>query len=102
MFLLQIVVKDASFLIRQHAKNVPWEPIGERRKVGRTETGMVYQQRVALTDEWGNRLSARRITVKLDQPAEDGDTEIHILTNPPHRVKATAISLRHWQRAFPG
>jgi hypothetical protein len=57
MFLLQIVVKDASFLIRQHAKNVPWEPIGERRKVGRTETGMVYQQRVALTDEWGNRLS---------------------------------------------
>ena len=98
MFLFQIVLKDAYFLIRQHATNVPWEAVGKRRKVGRTERGMVYQQRVELIDKWGNRISARRITIKLDQPTEDGDTEIHILTNLPSRVKGTRIAEAYRKR----
>ena len=92
MFLFEIALKDAYFLIREHATNAQWETVGERRKVGRTETGMVYQQRVELIDQSGTRLRARRITIKLDQPTEDGDTEIHILTNLPNRVKATRIA----------
>jgi hypothetical protein len=71
---------------------VRWEPAGERRKVGRTETGVVYQQRVDLLDGYGGRLSVRRITIRLDHPTEEGDTEIHILTNLPNRVKATRIA----------
>ena len=81
LFLFQTAANDAYFVIRQHATNAPWKAAGEQRKVGRTDTGMVYQQRVMLVDKWGNRLSARRITIKLDEPTEDGDTEIHILTN---------------------
>jgi hypothetical protein len=92
LFLFQTASNKAYFVIRQHATNVRWEPVGERRKVGRTETGVVYQQRVEAIDDWGNRLSLRRITIKLDQPTEDGDTEIHILTNLPNRVKATRIA----------
>ena len=92
LFLFQTASNQAYFIIRQHATNVRWEPVGERRKVGRTETGVVYQQRVEAIDDWGNRLSLRRITIKLDQPTEDGDTEIHILTNLPNRVKATRIA----------
>lgn len=92
LFLFQTALNKAYFVIRQHATNVRWEAVGRRRKVGRTETGVVYQQRVELTDDWGSRLSARRITIKLDQPTEDGDTEIHILTNLPNRVKATRIA----------
>jgi hypothetical protein len=84
--------KNAYFIVRQHATNVRWEVAGERRKVGRTETGVVYQQRVELIDDWGNRMSARRISIYLDHPTEDGDTEIHILTNLPKRVKATHIA----------
>ncbi len=60
--------------------------------MGRTVTGMVYQQRVDLIDDWGNRLSVRRITIKLDEPTEDGDTEIHLFTNLPNRVTATRIA----------
>lgn len=41
---------------------------------------------------WGNRVSVRRITIQLDKPTEDGDTEIHLLTNLPNRVKATRIA----------
>lgn len=92
LFLFQTAANDAYFVIRQHATNVRWETAGPRRKVGRTETGMVYQQRVDLIDDWGHRLNVRRITIKLDQPTEDGHTEIHILTNLPNRVKATRIA----------
>ena len=92
LFLFETAVNEAYFIIRQHATNVRWEAVGERRKVGRTETGVVYQQRVDLVDDWGNRLSVRRITIKLDQPTEDGDTEIHLFTNLPNRVKATVIA----------
>jgi len=92
LFLFETAVNEAYFIIRQHATNVRWEAVGERRKVGRTETGVVYQQRVDLVDNWGNRLSVRRITIKLDQPTEDGDTEIHLFTNLPNRVKATVIA----------
>jgi IS4 transposase len=105
VFLFQTAANQAYFLVRQHATNVRWEPAGERRKVGRTDTGMVYSQRVNLIDDWGNTLSARRVTVELDQPTEDGDTEIHLLTNLPKRVKATRIAQAYrgrWrlERAF--
>jgi len=92
LFLFQTAANDAYFVVRQHATNVRWEMAGELRKVGRTATGMVYQQRVDLIDDWGNRLTVRRITIMLDQPTEDGDTEIHLFTNLPNRVKATRIA----------
>jgi IS4 transposase len=92
LFLFQTAANQAYFAIRQHATNVRWEAVGERRKVGRTDTGVVYQQRVEIVDDWGNRVSVRRITIQLDEPTEDGDTEIHLLTNLPNRVKATRIA----------
>jgi len=92
LFLFQTAANQAYFLVRQHATNVRWEAVGERRKVGRIETGVVYQQRVQIIDDWGNRVSVRRLTIKLDTPTQDGDTEIHLLTNLPNRVKATRIA----------
>lgn len=92
LFLFQTDMNRAYFIVRQHKTNVPWEPTGELRKVGRTDTGTVYQQRVQLRDSFGATLIVRRITIKLDQPTEDGDTEIHLLTNLPNRVSAKAIA----------
>ena len=92
MFLFQTAANGAYFVVRQHATNVRWEAVGQRRKVGRTATGIVYQQRVDLIDAWGSRLSVRRITILLDEPTEEGDTEIHILTNLPNRGKGTRIA----------
>jgi len=92
LFLLQTDANDAYFIVRQHKTNVPWKPVGERRKVGRTDSGMVYQQRVRINDAFGTTLEVRRITIRLDEPTEDGDTEIHILTNLPNRVSAKAIA----------
>jgi hypothetical protein len=80
MFLFGLAGRQASFVIRQHGSTLTWELRGERRRVGRVDTGMVYEQGMGLHFA-GKNLSARRITLCLDNPTESGDTEIHVLTN---------------------
>jgi hypothetical protein len=82
-YLFGIHRKNAAFLVRQHANSLRWELVGERRLLGRTEKGQVYEQAVRLRSEEGQELLARRITIVLDQPTRDGETEIHLLTNLP-------------------
>jgi IS4 transposase len=78
-FLFGLHQAQAAFVIRQHG-TLKGCLLGQRRQVGRTETGMVYEQELELTHE-GQTLRVRRITVVLDQPTREGDTAIHILTN---------------------
>lgn len=80
-FLFGIHRKDAAFLVRQHAGCLRWELVGERRSLGRIETGQVFEQTVRLRDEHGAELLVRRITIVLDSPTRDGETELHLLTN---------------------
>lgn len=82
-FLFGIANRDSFFVIRQHAQNLHWRLVGKKRFCGRSATGAVYEQAVLLEDEQGNTLTARRVTVELDEPTRDGDTELHILTNLP-------------------
>jgi Transposase DDE domain len=82
-FLFGIAARQGFFVIRQHAQTLHWRLKGKRHYCGRSETGAVYEQAVELRDEEGNLLTARRVTVELDQPTRDGDTELHILTNIP-------------------
>ena len=77
-----IAQRQAFFIMRQHATNVPWEPLSKPVEVGRTETGVVWEQRVSLSVE-GGPLEARRITLKLNKQTRDGDGAIHIVTNLP-------------------
>jgi Transposase DDE domain len=84
-FLFGITARASFFVIRQHAQTLHWNLKGKRRYCGRSETGKVYEQTIELTDECGNILTARRVTVELDTPTRDGDTEIHILTNLPKK-----------------
>ena len=88
-FLFGIRSRRAKFLVRQHA-SLPGNLRGRREYMGRIETGRVYEQRMEITDpKTGSTVTIRRITVKLNQPTRDGDTEIHILTNVP-RTAANA------------
>jgi hypothetical protein len=79
-FLFGLAARDVFFVIRQHGSTLTYKLRGKRRRVGRINTGMVYEQGMELHFE-GVTLSVRRITLRLDQPTESGDTEIHILTN---------------------
>src|ERR1700694_1849030 len=82
-FLFGIATRQSFFVIRQHAQNLHWRLVGKRHHCGRGATGAVYEQAVELRDDEGNILMARRVTVELDEPTRDGDTELHILTNLP-------------------
>jgi IS4 transposase len=82
-FLFGIADRKAYFVVRQHASTLHWEFAGKRRACGRIDTGQVFEQTVRATNDAGEILFLRRITVVLDQPTRDGETELHLLTNVP-------------------
>ena len=79
-------------MIRQHGSTLTWEAVGERASRGRCATGEVFEQAVQLSNDEGEFLVGRRITVELDQPTRDGDRTIHLLTNLPEEA-ADAITV---------
>jgi len=86
------------FAIRQHGQ-LEGELLGERVCKGRCETGHVYEQRLRLCTQHGRILAVRRVTIILDKPTRDGDTEIHILTNlSAKKVSALKIAAVYRQR----
>jgi len=98
-FLGAVFARRGSFVLRQHG-NVQGALLGQRKSKGRCETGWVYEQRLRLRDDPGQVLEVRRITVALDQPTRDGDTEIHILTNLPAKevpaVRVAEVYRKRW------
>ncbi len=85
------IARQAFFLIRQHAGHLRWQLVGERHYCGRSATGEVYEQTVILTDpQTKDVLIVRRITVELDKPTRDGETQLHILSNVPKLDDAAA------------
>jgi hypothetical protein len=97
-FLLALRSRQAFFVVRQHAK-LPCQVLGQRQAKGRCDTGRLSEQRVHLRAEEGKPVKLRRVTIVLDQPTRDGDTEIHILTNLPAKVPAhqvAAIYRKRW------
>ena len=82
-FLFGIAGREAFFVVRPHASTLHWEFAGKRRACGRIDTGQVFQQTIRATNDAGEILILRRITVVLDKPTRDGDKEIHLLTNVP-------------------
>jgi hypothetical protein len=90
-FLFGIASRHGKFIIRQHG-NLPYTLKGRRKRVGETETGVVYEQAMQVSDDKGKIRTFRRITVVLHEPTRDGDTEIHIVSNLPKRIGAIHIA----------
>jgi IS4 transposase len=82
-FLFGIAQRDGFFVIRQHASTLHWEFVGKRRARGRIDTGKVFEQTIGATNDAGEILIPRRVTVLLDQPTRDGEIALHPLTNVP-------------------
>jgi hypothetical protein len=106
-FLFGLHRKKAAFIIRQHSSTLTGkELLGKPRRIGRSDRGVIFEQTLKIVDpqtqeEW----LLRRITIKLNRPTEDGETEIHLVTNLPRRFGACRIAaayLDRWtiERAF--
>lgn len=97
-FLYGIAAAGAAFIIRQHGQLVG-QPLGKLREVGKTETGVVYEQKFQLPEYKGSSLVIRRIIVKLHQPTRDGDRQVLLLTNLScDEVDAVTISEEYRKR----
>lgn len=97
-FLFGLASRTACFIIRQHAATLRWQRESKQCRVGRIAEGVVYQQRLWLEDETGKVQSVRRVTLVLNEPTRDGETEIHVLSNLPAKVSAKRIAQLYRQR----
>ena len=97
-FLNGIAELEASFLIRQHGR-FKGVLLGDRKKIGETSRGLVYEQKIA-TSNSSDALVMRRITIELYRPTEKGENEVHLLTNLPVTISTLKISdiyLLRWE-----
>jgi hypothetical protein len=99
-FLFGIARRGGAFVIRQHGATLHIGGMGERRPCGRSETGAVFEQEVRLGDGDGGTMTVRRITVELDTPTRDGETEVHILTNLPAEVADALVIADLYRRRW--
>jgi hypothetical protein len=95
--LFGIAARGGSFVIRQHGSTLTWEAVGERVAKGRCDTGEVFEQTLRLTNDQGEILFVRRITVEWDRPTREGDRTIQIVTNLPEK-DADALTVAAWYR----
>jgi IS4 transposase len=88
----------STFVVREHACSPNAVPVSRLRKIGRIDTGVVYEQQVGIEDEAGETVLFRRIELRLDQPTEDGDTVIGLLTNLPQQQSLPAMEVAQLYR----
>lgn len=75
--------RGAGFIVREHGASPNPCALEALHRAGRIETGMVSEQKVAIKDDAGRQIVLRRIRLELDEPTEDGDAVIVLLTNLP-------------------
>ena len=80
--LYAIVAARSVFAIRQHGL-LHGTVQGKLRKIGRTDTGVVYENELLLPPHRGQQMTLRRVVIKLDTPTRDGETEVVMLSNLP-------------------
>jgi hypothetical protein len=79
--LFQLCDSEAFFVIRQFDR-LRWRVLKDRGAQGRVATGAVSERWVEVEDpETGDCRRMRWITLTLDTPTREGETEIHVLSN---------------------
>jgi hypothetical protein len=86
---------DACFIVREHTNHPRLASRGNWRDCGRTDTGTVREQEIALA---GFARSWRCIELMLDAPTEDGDMMIRLWTNLPAHISAAQVAALYRRR----
>jgi IS4 transposase len=86
--------RGGSFLVRQHQSTLYWDETTPWVTVGRTGTGLVHEQTIRVHDPVSEgTMELRRIRLDLDQPTEDKETMILLVTDvPKNRADALLLS----------
>lgn len=97
-FLFALARKRACFIIRQHNSTLTWQRESKQRRVGRIKEGVVSEKLLWLENGSGRVLRVRQVTLVLNEPTRDGETEIRLLTNLPAKVAAKRIARLYRER----
>ena len=89
-FLLGIDKMKGYFICREHKKFNPKE-CGSEKIVGKTDTGIVYEQWVSLEDDNGKINKFRRIRLELNTATRDGAKSMTIVTNLPKSAASAKL-----------
>lgn len=90
--LYAIASKCGAFVIRQHNQLQGTEK-GKLRKIGESETGIIYENKLILPEHDGKQMTVRRVVVHLFEPTRDNDVEVVLLTNLPlNKADAVVVS----------
>ena len=99
-FVFGVASHEGTFLVREHASNVPWEALTPLQRCGTTTTGEVWEQTVRVRDpDTGATQDLRRLEVRLLEPTRDGDTVLSLLTNMPAdrlAIELAELYRRRW------
>jgi hypothetical protein len=75
------------------------DPRAQAAAVGRPPACRVWEQPVGVPDDEGKPLAVRQVTLMLDRPTGDGETEIVLLTNlPAQDADEAEVTRLHRQR----
>ena len=89
-FLESLHQAGSYFTIRHHrAYGLPGA--GKGRRVGRVDTGEVFERWFVATEEAESSVRWRLLTLQLDEPTRDGESQIVLLSNLPAEFDALAI-----------
>lgn len=92
--------RGCGFIVREHACSPNPAQASPLCRMGRIDTGVVYEQAVTIEGEKGQKIALRRIELHLDTPTEDGETVIRLLTNLPKKQfgagKVARLYRRRW------
>ena len=83
-FLFGIKDRNGFFIVRQHGQ-LPYMVLTAQKKVGKTETGEIYEHWIEVIDDEGKAHKLRRIVIKLKKATRDKDKELYIITNIPKK-----------------
>lgn len=95
-FMYGIAAKGGVFVIRHHHQLHGIEK-GKLRKIGTSETGIIYENKLVLPEYEGQQMTVRRVLVHLYEPTRDKEVEVVLLTNLP-REDADAVAVSELYR----
>lgn len=95
-----LLERGAHFLIREHGASPNPTEVSALKRIGRVETGMLYEQSV-IVEPLGEKPVThrlRRIELHLDESTEDGERVIRLLTNVPDSFEPKTLAQLYRRR----
>lgn len=97
LWFLQAIQRAKSYFTIRHHKQFALPEGAKQRRLGRCDTGLIYECSWEVMDE-GEIRKWRAVRVELDRPTRDGETEITLITNLPAKYDARAIATAYRRR----